>query len=439
MDVVVSVDQLELLRLVLGFILGVHVCFELLAVTVAVEFVAVEFVEVAIVVAIIFCIRVLFVRLAFFLVRLAFLLILVAFLKRLFTFRLLLAPLIQLERVVHRISFPFAVVSIKLRPSELHPHVGFHCNLATATSSSSRSGSLSATAAADNDFAHNVGGIVGVAIGGLIAVVVGVLIMFFACAWYRRRRKSRIAPPPPMREAGIPTRRSPLGDADSLHDSENASESLGHVSSGQMHMAFSEAGAALASGSNEPGMRYAPGTTATPSSHGHSSNSHGHSNTSQRGLLPSSESGHGHEERSPPTSYTYHDNRSGGSSKNNSPRPPPPARSSLLNPPVPTAVDRTPPAVLPPTWSSSGWMSPPGPGSPAEETEERQPPATEGLLRPGLLLPTLSSRTLGDDIDYSRPLANRPLNVRMDTSDTYASNMSSNGHDDDEAAPMRVT
>ena len=82
--------------------------------------------------------------------------------------------------------------------------------------------------------------------------------------------------------------------------------------------------------------------------------------------------------------------------------PPPPMRSSLLNPPVPV-VDLTPPATVPPSWPS-GWTSVPRPALERADSEVVAP-ATEGLLRPGLLLPTHSTRTLGDHVDYSRPLA----------------------------------
>ncbi|KAF7303890.1 hypothetical protein MIND_00619100 [Mycena indigotica] len=334
----------------------------------------------------------------------------------------------------------------------------------------------------DTGFAHNIGGIIGVAIGGLIAVILGVLIVFAACGRYRKRRTQPI-PSPQMYQRRVGGWRAPLaGEEDSVNEAENSSDSVGHTSSSG-HMAFSYAGAALAS-NTEPGFWYGGGGS---SSQGHSSQSHPHtegfSSTQSHGpLLPASTSsniGHsstGHTSSSssssrpalaspPPSFSASHSNKLFGRLRGPKgspalvdvpplpsqtiPLPPSPrfvppaaydplavpARSSLLNPPLPV-IDLTPPATVPPNWQS-GWHSAASSRPLASRTltddSEMATAAPEGLLRPGLLLPTQSTGTLRDHVDYSRPLAlHRPgFGVRMDTSNTYASTISVDGHEDD--------
>ncbi|KAJ7054221.1 hypothetical protein C8F01DRAFT_499925 [Mycena amicta] len=389
---------------------------------------------------------------------------------------------------------PFsASSSITTTPTRPSPSSSCNCNIVTnSISSATKSGSLSTgTAAADTGFAHNIGGIIGVSLGGLVAVIGGVFIAFFACGWYRRRR-AQAAPSPPMRQSGAGGWRSPLGgDGDSVGDAEtsfeHASDSLGHTSTGHAHMAFSRAGATLATGM-EPGFWYAGADVSSPSSQGHSSQSHSQSHTG--GL--SSTGSHGPLLAATTSSDVMHSKPSSGNASSSSPEalpsppssysesrgnklmgrlrgrqgPPPPvdvpplstaqkipplppsprfvppapydpsivqvppAPSSLLNPPVPV-IDFTPAATVPPNWPYSR----PTPSRVFTDESETMTPATEGLLRPGLLLPTHSTRTLGDHVDYSRPLASqRPgLGGRMDTSNTYAStNVSMDGHEDDD-------
>ncbi|KAJ6450947.1 hypothetical protein C8R47DRAFT_1230022 [Mycena vitilis] len=162
-------------------------------------------------------------------------------------------------------------------------------------------------------FAHNVGGIIGVAIGGVVALLIGVLVVFFLCGRLRFQR-SRSAAPPAMRQVGggalsgaAPGWRSPLADDDDSVHNENEvtnrtsgvggwgggtsvghgaptegsgsgsgdGSSQGHTSVGHMpfapsssggHMPFAQAGATLAG---------AGGLTVNTaaSSHGHSSSS----------------------------------------------------------------------------------------------------------------------------------------------------------------------
>ncbi|KAJ7744269.1 hypothetical protein DFH07DRAFT_1063430 [Mycena maculata] len=236
-------------------------------------------------------------------------------------------------------------------------------------------------------------------------------------------------------------------------------------------MPFAEAGATLRA--IEPGAWYG-GVEIPPatSSHGHSSQSHSNSG----GAVTGSSGSHAVYSSSspassppPPTSSDYVHTKSSSSGLLLDPRPmmpTPPSSYSLLegepkgrgagaglfgrfraprrggtNPA--TNVPFTPATIRDPTSPHSGrrpssLLNPPSPQqawaamhvqgwrpsaaqpmpSPALTDDGRAP---EGLLRPGLatLLPaTHSTRTLGDHVDYSRPIGGR-VNVRMESAQTF--------------------
>ncbi|KAJ6612673.1 hypothetical protein B0H10DRAFT_284586 [Mycena sp. CBHHK59/15] len=322
-------------------------------------------------------------------------------------------------------------------------------------------GVLGTSTSTATPFSHNVRGIIGVAIGSVVALILGVVTVFFACGWYkqnlrRARAGSGLLPAPQMHGRGV--WRSPLegqGDDDSLAG--RASTSAGHGGSGESSDAhalassqgFGQAGAALAAGIELAGgaassQGHSTPLTGSATSHGHGSlflNSHGHAPTSsEHGYVSGSSHVHDCAGDTPrpglptlPSSYacTHTDDRKlrggrpaspqlfalGAMQDPTAPRPPHPP-SSLLNPPSPWHAVQDDAALA---WNA--WRPAAQPlASPALALPE-DPAPTEGLLRPSLavLLPAShSTRTLRDHVDYSRPIGA----LRMDSVNTFATSSS---------------
>ncbi|KAJ7778990.1 hypothetical protein B0H16DRAFT_1500748 [Mycena metata] len=219
----------------------------------------------------------------------------------------------------------------------------------SASASATGGGTLGSGGGSSNSFAHNVGGIVGVAIGGVVALIIGVVLLFFLCSPIRRRFKkaypgSRLAGAAPqmrqLRSSGA--WRSPLGDDDdeSLQGVGYGSTAHGSASgegrgSSDAHSpfetpvagagSFGQAGVALALGGlgaagaagDEPGSPIG----GAASSQGHSSqghgaafggvSSHGHSSQSHGAVAGVSSQGHSYE----PGSTLAHTNSSSSNSR----------------------------------------------------------------------------------------------------------------------------
>ncbi|KAJ7670139.1 hypothetical protein DFH06DRAFT_1372974 [Mycena polygramma] len=392
-------------------------------------------------------------------------------------------------------------------------------------------------------FAHNVGGIIGVAIGGAVALVLGAVILFIVCGRRKRARRRSAAPKPPMmRQLGssgydpVGTGggwRNPLETEDEESDGSElaagggwgAETSAGHGSVDPFADGDVDAETdpfadpdpfASSTGHGHGLMPFAVGAAAmAASSQGHSSgsaSSHGQSGS----LVDVSSAGaHGGPYTTAPSSVSHAyaaarrsrepsfrsrepslrasgsvrpglqtlqsgesvkdgtaspfgffgrlrggraaSSASGHTTFSPSALPDPtvasreaPKRSSLLNPP--------------PAWYTEPWGGSPGSGSgsgsgsggasggegsgdggllvwhppradPLPDTEDwfgaTSPDAEEGgrtgLLRPGLavLLPTThSTRSLGDHVDYSRPIGAR-ISQRMESAGTYTTVTSS--------------
>ncbi|KAF8186474.1 hypothetical protein K438DRAFT_1973286 [Mycena galopus ATCC 62051] len=272
------------------------------------------------------------------------------------------------------------------------------------------------------------------------------------------------------------------------------SSSVGHSAPGHA-MGFAQAGATLAAESGLLGTAFASGAASSqghgqpPSSQGHSNSSHSHGTgsapsgssashahmSSPTSSTPphapsSSDYGHTtsaytHTRTTPPSSHSQHqlqqqDGRA-------SPKPPslmwrlrggrtststsPPSFDpGALQAPTTRSAGRPPSSLLnPPSgWgdalavpSPAGWRPPPL-LSPALSTDsDREGVQREGLLRPGLavlLPPSHSTRSLGDDVDYSRPIAVADrTNLRMESSATFVTMTSgSEGEREDAHAQM---
>ncbi|KAJ7218587.1 hypothetical protein GGX14DRAFT_560934 [Mycena pura] len=244
--------------------------------------------------------------------------------------------------------------------------------------------------------------------GRLVLCVRACVVVFFVGTHYKQRRATAGPAPKIMSQSG--GWRSPFaGEENSFYEersSADAGDSLEHASSEHGHPArFVQAGA------TEPGLWYSGADASVPPAsmlHDHSSQSRsgpqtgGSSSMSHGALQPPSDLAH----TNPPSSRTCLPTpassyeragvvelfgrlrRKRGASASTAPSPPP----------------RGAAAVLP------AFALPDGLGVP------------EGLLRPG---PTHSTRTLGDHVDYSRPIAYamRPgFGMRANSGTTWASN-----------------
>ncbi|KAJ7242905.1 hypothetical protein C8J57DRAFT_1366432 [Mycena rebaudengoi] len=383
-------------------------------------------------------------------------------------------------------SSSFTISSSSSSTSSPESSMGGYIVTNTPTSATGTStGVLGTSTGSSTPFSHNVGGIIAVAISSVVALILGVVIIFFACTRYKRKRgmHSAQSPTQQMRERGA--WRSPLeADNESMeNNSAGYISTAGHgrtsaegsgegtsegnlVGSSHGHLGFTQAGATLAAGIDPSTGHWesdypAPG----PSSHGHSSQStsHGHGSSqlshghsaqlppsptagSASAHVPGSASSH-HSRLMLPTppssdSNATHDESAKGffarlrSGRNSAqqvafdpaalrdPTSPRAARpSSLLNPPLPADYLRGGASAGGSGGAEwHGWKptaAQPLP-SPALSEDPRTP---EGLLRPGLavlLPPTHSTRTLGDHVDYSRPIGAR-INARMESGNTFAS------------------
>ncbi|KAJ7642935.1 hypothetical protein B0H17DRAFT_1275037 [Mycena rosella] len=212
-------------------------------------------------------------------------------------------------------------------------------------------------AAQSTPFSRNVGGIIGIAIGSVVVLLLGLTAVFFGCRHWRRRRvvdgpdsaRSRIADESPV-HAQPETEGNPEPDIE-----------LSELTPPQPHYTL-----------RRPTMLPTP-----PSS------------SSVAGLV-----GHG---GGPPPGLRIAPGEFQGAAATTSPRSPRPG--SLLNPPI----------VSPPTSPTFAPATPPTLPSPAA-SEERSTP--KSLLRPNLAV--LQGQSFGDHEDYSRRIGAR-VSTRMDS------------------------
>ncbi|CAK5276759.1 unnamed protein product [Mycena citricolor] len=250
----------------------------------------------------------------------------------------------------------------------------------TSTSSASPSGVLGTSVGTGSAFAHNVSGIVGVSVGGFLALVLLVVLMFFGCRRYRNRH-----PYDPFGAKPIQRWRSPLGDEEDDIMVERAPSTLGYGSTSADHGA---------------GVQTSHSSHATPS-HSYHSGSMLISPPSQ--LMPTPPAAEYPHPPVPPSSYrTRKDSLRDlfGFGRLGRIKPPAPAYitpgyglagpSSLLNPPIL-------PIMQPPVWPH-----------PSPALTDDSSIHADGLLRPGLAVllgpATHSTRSLRDHVDYSRPI-----------------------------------
>ncbi|KAJ7743924.1 hypothetical protein DFH07DRAFT_943126 [Mycena maculata] len=253
----------------------------------------------------------------------------------------------------------------------------------TFTVVSTSTGVLGTGVASGSSFSHNVGGIVGVAIGGVVAVILGVALVFFACRRYKRRRGPQAGAAVELATSPRSPTEAPPTDAEHHPppDAVSPDESSYHYTLRRPTMPPTPP-----SSSSVAGLlgRIRGGRT---------------SQSSARPVRPRIAPGEFQGAAASPTSPP------------GTPNPP----SSLLNPRLNLA------SSPPPEWV--GWVPNtgqlPSPASllnPAPTTDPGTPRA--GLLRPSLaVLQSQSSRTLDDHQDYSRPIGGR-VDARMESANT---------------------
>ncbi|KAJ6619389.1 hypothetical protein B0H10DRAFT_2433450 [Mycena sp. CBHHK59/15] len=252
-----------------------------------------------------------------------------------------------------------------------------------------------------HDFAHNIGGIISVALACVVAVILAVFGVFFACKRFKPRAGPRRgfalsgAAKGLRRPPGV--WRSPM-DGESVEDlAADADEDpetslLQGERSGEHDMA-------------EIRVRdlSAPSGHLFPAHDLDFTSSDGQSDAQMLPLLP-------------PSSFSI----PGLISSNDSGRLSDSTRSSLLNPPA--AVSS--PKIPSPGWE--GWRPTSGKLLPPREASD-DPGTPEGLLRPSLsALQWKSSRSLNDHVDYSRLIGARRIESG-NTLDTTASSAEGGG------------
>ncbi|KAJ6610665.1 hypothetical protein B0H10DRAFT_2059525 [Mycena sp. CBHHK59/15] len=253
-----------------------------------------------------------------------------------------------------------------------------------STSSTLSTGVLGTNAPSSNPFSRNVGGIVGVAIGGVGALILGVVSVFLL---FRRSKRRRGA-----------------------HD--DAAAWRTHVDGDSDHGSFRAGRRDTQAYTNESATRVG----------GSSSEHHSMQTTYPPPMPPSADPPQRRPEMppTPPSSSSLQGAvgrlRGGYTSESSTlalaaadPLPPMP-----INPtPTPPRSLLNPPSPRPPSAPASALPPAPPPPSP-DEDEPRTP---HGLLHPSLgVLHHPSERTLGDHVDYSRPIG-----ARMESGYTFES------------------
>ncbi|KAJ7506087.1 hypothetical protein B0H11DRAFT_1974758, partial [Mycena galericulata] len=255
-------------------------------------------------------------------------------------------------------------------------------------------GVLGTGPASRDSFAHNVGGIVGVAIGGVVALILAVTIIFFASRRFKKRHRrgprssaeaeggaelAAIAGPATA-TPGEPTHAaspgSPTGSRSSYHYTlRRPTMPPTPPSSGSMAGLLGRF-----RGGRGSRVRAAPGEF-----QGAAANANANSAAAAAAAAPVAGAGARAGSARTPTSPP------------GSPQPP----GSLLNPRIQVAGSAP---SLAPEWV--GWSPPPGLPTPDSGAGPEPAPGTPtGLLRPSLaVLQFQSSRTLDDHEDYSRPI-----------------------------------
>ncbi|KAJ7722399.1 hypothetical protein B0H16DRAFT_1600578 [Mycena metata] len=270
----------------------------------------------------------------------------------------------------------------------------------TAFSTSASPGSLGSNGSNNDGFSHNAGGIVGVALGGFIALVVGGTMLFCGCRRFRRGRERQSQTQGPAGagaevELAAAAAAAPMASAQAPSPTEEAARP---ASTYHYQLA-------------RPTM---PPTPATSSS-------------SRGGFLTRLRGGQASTATNTPAALE-------DSTAFSFPRPHTPQSrpSSLLNPRPHLTTDLPPPT--PPQSPRLGSLLNPRvnlgtpPPSPWRQTQTPEPPIVPppredtrtptGLLRPSLAVMQFeSSRTLDDHEDYTRPIGGRvSARIESDTS-----------------------
>ncbi|KAJ6481494.1 hypothetical protein C8R47DRAFT_1134610 [Mycena vitilis] len=229
-------------------------------------------------------------------------------------------------------------------------------------------------------FSRNVGGIVGVAVGGVVALIVGAALIFFTCKGFKRDRS-------PEAEVEL--------DAAPTQDQPAATE----LPSAEPRSSYHYTRAARPPMTTPP-----PSNTSLSAFIGRLRGGRASTSSSMPGALESTTP-----LSLPMPAFTWgaQSQRPPGTPPTGSPSfppPRPPTPGSLLNPRV--HVPSSPPSPAP-EWV--GWRTePPPPPSalaPAQTLPDDPPRSPTGLLRPSLAVMQFeSSRTLDDHQDYSRPI-----------------------------------
>ncbi|KAJ6508690.1 hypothetical protein C8R45DRAFT_1089844 [Mycena sanguinolenta] len=321
-------------------------------------------------------------------------------------------------------SSTFSSISMSTTPSHnlASGSVTFSTTATSSGASGTHTGSLNSGGGSADSFARNVGGIVGVAIGGVVALVVGVLVVFYLCGRFRPRFRAAATASrgtqggvaaTDMRERGGWT--SPLArDDESLRgygatgtwqgassqehasaegSGEGSSEArassevhgLHGSSSGHGHttMAFAEAGETLAAGA-VLGAASSLGHGQAPSSQGHSNSSNSHANTG---------SSSSHAQMSSPTSSSPphasssdHGNTSGSAYTHTRASPPSSYALHQPQPQAPREEGGASPKPSPFLWRLRGGQGSSTPTPPAFDPSTLQPPTARSGRPPSSLL-----------------------------------------------------
>ncbi|KAJ6562203.1 hypothetical protein B0H19DRAFT_1143833 [Mycena capillaripes] len=285
----------------------------------------------------------------------------------------------------------------------------------TITVVSTSPGTLGTSGGGGTPFSHNVGGIVGVAIGGVIALILGAAIIFFTCKRMKRQQR-----PGSGSAMELPATRAPT-DAQSTEPAPAPAPAASPTDTASYHYARAR-----------PRPQMPPSPPSSSSIAGLIGRLRG-GRTSTSSSVPKALESTGTTPLAPPSPAFFAPHPRRAASPQRTPGTPPPGspRFSVapLSPPSPRPGSLLNPRVVLPSAPSSsapewvGWrpaaaaeQPAPAPALALPTPPEDPPGSPVGLLRPSLaVLQFESSRTIHDHEDYSRPIGGRVSAARMES------------------------